>query len=70
MLYGFVTDAVLWLIPSFSDFDAVGSLATGTAIDGATLVACVWRIGLLAPFVLGIIAWLTFDRRDLAGSTP
>jgi hypothetical protein len=30
----------------------------------------VWRIGLLAPFVLGIIAWLTFDRRDLAGSTP
>jgi ABC-type transport system involved in multi-copper enzyme maturation permease subunit len=69
MLYGFVTDAALWLIPSFSDFDAVGSLATGMAIDWATLLACVWRIGLLAPLVLGTIAWLTFDRRDLAGST-
>lgn len=69
MLYGFVTDAALWLIPSFSDFDAVGSLATGTAIGWAALLVCFLRIGVVTPLVLGGIAWLAFDRRDLAGST-
>lgn len=69
MAYGFVTDAALWVIPSFSDFDAVASLATGTAIGDATLLACLWRIGLAAPLVLGAIALFAFDRRDLAGST-
>jgi len=68
MLYGFVTDLVLWMIPAFSDYDAVGSLVAGTMISGSSIAWCVWRIGIVAPLVLGIVACLAFERRDLVRS--
>ncbi len=65
MLFGYVTDLALWLTPAFSDFDAVGRLATGMLIPPADVLACLWRIGLVYPLVIGLAAWAVFERRDL-----
>lgn len=64
MLLGFVTDLVLWMTPSFADYDAVGSLATGIAISDGSVWSCLWKIGLVFPLVLGVGGWLIFERRD------
>jgi hypothetical protein len=65
MLFGFVTDLVVWIMPAFSDYDAVGSLVSGTAIAGATVASCAWWIGIVPTLVLGVVACLAFERRDL-----
>jgi ABC-type transport system involved in multi-copper enzyme maturation permease subunit len=64
MLLGFLTDLVLWMTPAFADYDAVGSLATGIAITDASVLSCLWKIGLVFPLLLGIGGWLIFERRD------
>ncbi|MFM8733720.1 MAG: ABC transporter permease [Pirellulales bacterium] len=69
MLLGFVTDAILWLIPSFSDYDSVARLATGMAIPWGDVVSCLWWIGLVSPLLVGLAGWLVFDRRDLVRSS-
>lgn len=69
MLFGSVTDLALWLTPAFSDFDAVGRLATGMLIPSADVLACLWRIGLVYPLVVGLAAWALFERRDLIRSS-
>jgi hypothetical protein len=69
MLFGYVTDAALWLTPAFSDFDAVGRLATGMLIPTADVFACLWRIGVVYPLVIGLAAWALFERRDLIRSS-
>lgn len=69
MLLGFVTDLVLWAIPAFSDYDAVSRLATGIAIPTASVLGCLWRIGVVSPLLVGIAGWAIFDRRDLVRSS-
>jgi hypothetical protein len=69
MLLGFVADAVLWLVPAFSDYDAVGKLATGIAVPTSSVIACLLKIGVFYSFVIGLIGWLLFDRRDLVRSS-
>ncbi len=69
MLFGLVTDVALWLTPAFSDFDAVGRIASGMLIPGSDLVACLWRIGLAYPLIIGLIGWAVFERRDLIRSS-
>ena len=69
MLFGYVTDLAIWLTPAFSDFDAVGRLATGILIPSTDVLACLWRIGLIYPVVVGLAAWALFERRDLIRSS-
>ena len=69
MLLGFVADLVLWLVPAFSDFDAVASLATGTAIPTATVLACLLKIGIVYPLLIGLAGWAVLQRRDLVRSS-
>lgn len=56
------------VIPSFDRYDAVSSVATGMNISPWTVLECVLRVGILAPVVLGLIAWFSFERRDLIRS--
>jgi hypothetical protein len=65
MLLGFVTDVTLRVLPAFSDYDAVGSLATGIEVPGRAVLACCATIGLAYPLLLVVGGWLVFDRRDL-----
>lgn len=65
MLLGFVTDVTLRVLPAFSDYDAVGSLATGIEVPGRAVLACCATIGLAYPLLLVLGGWLVFDRRDL-----
>jgi hypothetical protein len=65
MLLGFVTDVTLRLLPAFSDYDAVGSLATGLNVPARAVLTCFATIGLAYPLLLGLVGWLVFDRRDL-----
>ncbi|NDC62602.1 MAG: hypothetical protein EBZ59_01120 [Planctomycetia bacterium] len=69
MLLGFVTDIVLWLVPAFSDYDAVARLATGIAIPPTSVLSCLAKIGLVYPLLIGLLGWLVFDRRDLVRSS-
>jgi hypothetical protein len=69
MLFGYVTDLAIWLTPAFSDFDAVGRLTTGMLIPSTDVLACLWRIGLIYPVVVGLAAWALFERRDLIRSS-
>jgi hypothetical protein len=65
MLFGFVTDLVLRVLPAFGEYDAIGSLATGIEVPGRAVLACFVTIGLAYPLLLGLGSWLVFDRRDL-----
>ncbi len=69
MLFGFVNDFVLWMIPAFSDYDAVSNLATGLVIPTSSVLSCLLKIGIIYPLALGLLGWLAFDRRDLIRST-
>jgi hypothetical protein len=69
MVLGFVTDAVLWTVPAFSDYDAVGRLATGIAVPTGTVLACLLKIGVVYPLIIGLLGWMVFDRRDLIRSS-
>lgn len=69
MLLGFVADAVLWVVPSFAEFPAVSDLATGLAIPAGRLLACLLKIGVLFPALLGLVGWAVLERRDLVRST-
>jgi hypothetical protein len=65
MLLGFVTDVTLRVLPAFSDYDAVGSLATGLEVPAHAVLTCCVTLGLAYPLLLGLGGWLVFDRRDL-----
>jgi hypothetical protein len=69
MLLGFVTDLVLWVIPAFSDYDAVGNLATGIVIPPTQVLSCLLKIGVFYPLILGLAGWAIFERRDLVRSS-
>lgn len=69
MLLGFVTDLVLWMVPAFSDYDAVAKLATGLAVPTSSVLACLFKIGVVYPLVIGLLGWVGFDRRDLIRSS-
>jgi hypothetical protein len=56
------------VIPSFDRYDAVTAVATGMNIGIWTVVECLLRVGIVAPVVLGLLAWFCFDRRDLVRS--
>ena len=57
------------VIPSFDRYDTVSALAAGMQISWWTVLECVLRVGLLAPIVLGLVAWFCFEQRDLVRST-
>jgi len=65
MLLGFVTDGVLWLLPSFGSDGSIPRLATGIEIPTAVVVTRALLFGVLYPLLAGTIGWLVLDRRDL-----
>jgi hypothetical protein len=69
MILGFVTDLVLWVMPAFSDYDAVASLATGIVIPPANVLSCFLKIGVFYPLMLGLLGWAIFQHRDLVRSS-
>ena len=69
MLLGFVSDAVLAAVPAFSDYDAVGKLASGIVIPLSSVASCLVKIGGFYSLLLGALGWLAFDRRDLVRSS-
>ena len=69
MLLGFVTDVVLWLLPSFTSDAAIRRLATGIMIPWPDVLGRVALFVGVYPGALGAIGWLVFDRRDLVRSS-
>jgi hypothetical protein len=65
MLLGFVTDGVLWLLPSFGSDAAIPSLATGITIPWSVVAVRGLLFGGLYPLLAGVVGWLILDRRDL-----
>ena len=65
MLLGFVTDVVLWLLPSLTSDGAVRRLATGLTIPWRDVLGRLALFVVVYPLALGTIGWLVFDRRDL-----
>jgi hypothetical protein len=63
-----VGEVFVKVIPSFDRYDAVTELATGMNIDAWTMLECLIRVGIVAPLVLGLIAWFCFEQRDLVRS--
>ena len=56
------------VIPSFDRYDAVTAVATGMNVSVWTVLECILRVGLVAPVVLGLLAWFCFEQRDLVRS--
>jgi ABC-type transport system involved in multi-copper enzyme maturation permease subunit len=56
------------VIPSFDRYDAVTAVATGMNVTAWTVLECVLRVGIVAPIVLGLLAWFCFEQRDLVRS--
>jgi len=56
------------VIPSFDRYDAVTAVATGMNVSAWTVLECTLRVGIVAPVVLGLLAWLCFEQRDLVRS--
>jgi len=68
MLLGFLTDAVLWILPSFSSDAAITRLATGIAIPWSAVATRFVLFGAVYPAAFGFLGWFVFDRRDLVKS--
>jgi hypothetical protein len=56
------------VIPSFDRYDAVTAVATGMNVSVWTVLECILRVGIVAPVVLGLLAWFCFEQRDLVRS--
>lgn len=56
------------VIPSFDRYDSVTAVATGMNVSAWTVLECVLRVGIVAPIVLGLLAWFCFEQRDLVRS--
>ena len=56
------------VIPSFDRYDAVTAVATGMNVNVWTVLECILRVGIVAPVVLGLLAWFCFEQRDLVRS--
>jgi ABC-type transport system involved in multi-copper enzyme maturation permease subunit len=56
------------VIPSFDRYDAVPAVATGMNVSVWTVLECILRVGIVAPIVLGLLAWFCFEQRDLVRS--
>lgn len=56
------------VIPSFDRYDAVTAVATGMNVSAWTVLECILRVGIVAPVVLGLLAWFCFEQRDLVRS--
>jgi len=56
------------VIPSFDRYDAVSAVATGMNVSAWTVLECILRVGIVAPVVLGLLAWFCFEQRDLVRS--
>ncbi|NDC53883.1 MAG: hypothetical protein EBZ74_06220 [Planctomycetia bacterium] len=67
MLLGFITDFLLWMIPSFADYDTVSQVAGGMAISSSEVLLCLLRLGFACSLFAGLAGWIVFDRRDLVG---
>lgn len=68
MLLGFVTDGVLWLLPSFGSDASIPRLATGIAIPWSVVATRAFLFGVVYPVIAGALGWLVLDRRDLVRS--
>ena len=69
MLLGFVSDFVLWLLPSLTSDAATRRLATGITIPWADVLTRLALLCVAYPLALGAMGWLVFDRRDLVRSS-
>jgi hypothetical protein len=56
------------VIPSFDRYDTVTAVATGMNVSAWTVLECILRVGIVAPAVLGLLAWFCFEQRDLVRS--
>lgn len=56
------------VIPSFDRYDAVTAVASGMNVSAWTVLDCILRVGIVAPVVLGLLAWFCFEQRDLVRS--
>jgi hypothetical protein len=56
------------VIPSFDRYDAVTAVATGMNVSIWTVMECLLRVGIVAPLMLGLLAWFCFEQRDLVRS--
>ncbi len=65
MLLGFVTDGVLWALPSFSADAAIASLATGVEIPRSVVLSRLVLFGGVYPLLCGALGWFVLNRRDL-----
>ncbi len=69
MLLGFLTDALLWILPSFSSDAAITNLATGIVIPWSTVAIRLVLFGVVYPVAFGFLGWFVLDRRDLVRSS-
>lgn len=69
MLFGFVTDGVLAVLPSFAADAAIPRLTAGIAIPLGDVIRRFVVFGGVYPVTVGVIGWLIFDRRDLVRSS-
>jgi ABC-type transport system involved in multi-copper enzyme maturation permease subunit len=63
-----VGEVFVKVIPSFDRYDAVTAVATGMNVSVWTVLECILRVGIVAPVVLGLLAWFCFEQRDLVRS--
>ncbi len=69
MLLGFVSDGLLWILPSFSADASIAKLATGITIPLRDVATRLLLFGGLYPALVGSVGWLVLDRRDLVRSS-
>lgn len=69
MLFGFITDFVLAVLPAFSDYDGTANLAVGLTIPAGTVLGCFATLGLAYPLAFGVCGWIALARRDLVPTT-
>lgn len=69
MLFGFLTDGVLAILPSFAADAAIPRLTAGIMIPLGDVLGRLAVFGGIYPFVVGLLGWVVFDRRDLVRSS-
>jgi ABC-type transport system involved in multi-copper enzyme maturation permease subunit len=65
VIMAIVGEVFVKIIPSFDRYDTVTAVASGMNVSAWTVAECILRVGIMAPIVLGLVAWFCFERRDL-----
>lgn len=68
VIMAIIGEVFVKVIPSFDRYDAVTAVATGMNVSAWTVFECIVRVGIVAPVILGLLAWFCFEQRDLVRS--